>query len=165
MPENPHNPEFEEWYGLLVQQIALLYDGKYRLTEALPEMADNVVSAELREALRGYFITTQSQIARFDSAFADVRRESCRITSYAMRGLVEECRWVLELNENAHVKDAALVSVARRIVAGDIAACQGAQALAVRLKHYRTCAILRRATTAEMNYGIFLAYVQLSINP
>lgn len=102
------------------------------LIEALPKMAKNATSKNLKKALEDHLKETKSQVKTLKEVFKSIGVKAEEEKCDAMAGIIEEGEGILEETEAGPVRDA-----------GIIAACQKAE-------HYEIA-----------SYGTMIAYAQL----
>ncbi len=115
---------------LYFDQLRDLYSAEKQLVAALPEMAANASSKELREAFDHHLRETREQQRRLDEIFSrhgvDPSGEECD----AMRGLVKEANKHVASTNSGNVRDAVLIASANRVEHYEIAAYGVAKAFA-----------------------------------
>jgi len=99
---------------LLVDELKDLYSAENQITKALPKMAKNASSEELRKAFETHLKETEGQIKRLDRVFEVLEKTCGGKTCKAMKGLLEEGAEVMEETEG-DVRDAALISAAQKV--------------------------------------------------
>jgi ferritin-like metal-binding protein YciE len=102
------------------------------LVKALPAMAKNASSADLKQALEDHLAETKNQVKTLKEVFKSIGVKAEEEKCDAMAGIVEEGEGILEETQPGAVRDA-----------GIIAACQKAE-------HYEIA-----------SYGTMVAYAQL----
>ena len=98
----------------LVDEIKDLYNAEKQLTKALPKLAKNATSDDLREALESHLGETQGQIERLERVFElldeKVRGKHCA----GMAGIIEEGSSMLEEDFEGAVLDACIIAAGQR---------------------------------------------------
>jgi ferritin-like metal-binding protein YciE len=98
----------------LVDEIRDLYNAEKQLTKALPKLAKNATSPELRAALESHLGETQEQISRIEQIF-ELLDETPRGKHCAgMAGIIEEGNDMLEEDAEDAVKDACIIAAGQR---------------------------------------------------
>lgn len=106
---------------LYVHQLKDLYSAEKQLAEALPKLAENVSSAELRTAMTEHLKETEHQIARLEKIFDGLEFAPSGERCAAMAGLIEEGEEAMEDPEDEDVRDAAIIAAAQRVEHYEIA--------------------------------------------
>lgn len=99
---------------LLLAELKDLYSAETQLTKALPKMAKEAQSDELREAIEQHLTETETQIERLDQIFEMLEEKPGRKKCKAMEGLIEEAEEHAKEAEDA-VKDATIIAGAQRV--------------------------------------------------
>jgi len=106
---------------LYVEQLRDLYDAENQLIKALPKMAQEATSEDLRSALEEHLEVTRQQASRLEQIFEQIgdkaKGEKCK----GMEGLIKEGSEVLEEDMDEDVKDAAIIAAAQRVEHYEIA--------------------------------------------
>jgi ferritin-like metal-binding protein YciE len=92
-----------------------------QLTKALPKMAKNATSEELKAAFEKHLAETQSQIERLEKAFEDTGKSAKAKKCEAMAGLIEEASSMMEEDADPEVMDAILIACAQKVEHYEIA--------------------------------------------
>lgn len=108
------NYQFNKLDDLFVHELKDLYDAEYRLTEALPKMADAAVSQDLKQCFNMHLEQTRDHIRRLEQVFNGINcapeREACK----AMKGIVDEGSDIISAKGDDKVRDAGLIAAAQR---------------------------------------------------
>ena len=99
---------------LLVNELKDIYSAEKQITRALPKMAKNAASDELRTAFETHLKETEGQIKRLDRVFEILGKSSGGKTCKAMHGLLEEGSETMEETEG-EVRDAAMICAAQKV--------------------------------------------------
>jgi ferritin-like metal-binding protein YciE len=104
-----------------------------QLTKAIPKMAKNASSPELKKALETHLKETEQQVERVEQAFEETGKAARAKTCEAMKGLIEEGEELIKEEAEAAVKDAMLIAAAQKVEHYEIATygtlCTWAEAL------------------------------------
>jgi ferritin-like metal-binding protein YciE len=92
-----------------------------QLTKALPKMAKNASSPELKKAIEEHLAETEKQVERVEQAFEDTGKAARAKTCEAMKGLIEEGEEILEKDAEPAVKDALMIAAAQKVEHYEIA--------------------------------------------
>jgi ferritin-like metal-binding protein YciE len=143
------NIELNSLKDLLINQMEDLYDAEYRLTDALPKMADAASSPELRNAFTTHLQQTKGHITRLDQAFRQLGHSPKRETCEAMKGLVSEGSEIISAKGDSAVKDAALIAAAQRVEHYEMAGYGSARTFAQRLGLTEVARLLQETLNEE----------------
>ncbi|QDU86809.1 hypothetical protein Pla175_01620 [Pirellulimonas nuda] len=92
-----------------------------QLTKALPKMARNAASADLKKAFESHLAETEKHVERVEKAFEDTGKTAKAKTCEAMKGLITEASHLLEEEAEPAVKDALLIAAAQKVEHYEIA--------------------------------------------
>jgi ferritin-like metal-binding protein YciE len=106
---------------LLVHELQDLYDAEHQLTKALPKMAEEASSSELKNGFNTHLKETENQIKRLEQVFQAMGQKAERKTCQAMQGLIKEANETIKEKMSDDVKDAALIASAQRVEHYEIA--------------------------------------------
>ncbi len=105
--------QYGNLHELLILKIQSLYDVEQELTKALPKMAKNATSNELREAFEHHLEETNEHIVRLERAMVILGVEPKKEKVEAIRGIAEDGSWVIKNVRNNAARDAALIAAAQ----------------------------------------------------
>jgi ferritin-like metal-binding protein YciE len=104
-----------------------------QLVKALPKMAKNANSKELKQAITDHLRETERQVERVERAFEDTGKAPRAKTCDGMQGLIEEAEKMLAEEADPAVRDAVIISAAQKVEHYEIASygtlCTWAEAL------------------------------------
>lgn len=107
---------------LMIEELKDLYNAEKQLTKALPKLARNATSDELRDLLETHLAETEQQVTRLEDAFEmlgeKVRGKHCE----GIAGIVEEGSSLLQEDFDGAVLDAGIIAGAQRAEHYEIAA-------------------------------------------
>lgn len=101
-------------HELFLNELADIYSAEQQLFKALPKMARNAESDELREAFASHLKETENHVARLEEVFEALDETPKRRKCKGMEGVIEESREVLNENKGSSALDAALIAAAQR---------------------------------------------------
>jgi ferritin-like metal-binding protein YciE len=107
---------------LYVDELRDLYDAENRLVKALPKLAQEAESQELRSGIEEHLEQTKGHVERLRQIFEVLGERPGGKKCAAMVGLLQEGNEIMETEFEAGVKDAALISAAQRVEHYEIAA-------------------------------------------
>jgi len=106
---------------VLEHEIEDLYSAETQLIEALPKMAEQAYSSDLKAGFEEHLLQTENQAVRLEEIAAELDVELPGATCKAMEGLIKEASELLKL-DSSPAGDAALIASAQRIEHYEIAA-------------------------------------------
>jgi ferritin-like metal-binding protein YciE len=106
---------------LFLHLLKDMYHAEKQLLKALPKMAKNTESPELKKAFETHLGETEGQVQRLEKVFDILGKKAQGIPCKAMQGLVEEGKEAIEEVEDAEVLDAALLAGAQAVEHYEIA--------------------------------------------
>jgi ferritin-like metal-binding protein YciE len=114
--------KLESLRELFVHELQDLYSAENQIIKALPKMADEASSRELKAALEEHLQETKGQLRRLDQIFdqiEDVDRddETCK----GIQGIIKEGEDMLDEDADADVLDAGIIAAAQRVEHYEIA--------------------------------------------
>jgi ferritin-like metal-binding protein YciE len=115
---------------LLKATIQRLYSGEYQLAGALPRIAEEVSSPELKEALNSYAGQTEQQLVRLESAASILRLPLSSTGHSGIEGLIRELKNIGDEQGAEGVIDLALVAALKRIEFCELSCYETARSLA-----------------------------------
>jgi len=100
---------------LYVEQLRDLYDAENQLIKALPKMAKEASSDELRQSIEEHLEQTRGQAERLEQIFEQLGEKPKGKKCKGMQGLLEEGKETLEEDMEEDTKDAAIIAAAQRV--------------------------------------------------
>ncbi len=100
---------------LYVEQLRDLYDAENQLIKALPKMAKEASSDELRQSIEEHLEQTRGQAERLEQIFEQLGEKPKGKKCKGMQGLLEEGKETLEEDMEEDRKDAAIIAAAQRV--------------------------------------------------
>ncbi|MBA3570263.1 MAG: ferritin-like domain-containing protein [Pyrinomonadaceae bacterium] len=100
---------------LLGEELKDIYSAEKQLLKALPKMAKNASSDELRTALEEHLEVTRGQVQRLEEVFQSLGKPAKAKTCKAMQGLIEEATDVMEEDAEDAVMDAGIIAAAQKV--------------------------------------------------
>ena len=107
---------------LYVDELRDLYDAENRLVKALPKLAKEAESQELRSGIEEHLKQTRGHVDRLRQIFEAMGERPGGKKCAGMVGLIQEGDEMMDQEFEDGVKDAALISAAQRVEHYEIAA-------------------------------------------
>lgn len=116
---------------LLHLKMKALYDIEHQLIKALPLMAKAATDKSLKKVLTSHATETKVQAKRLEQAFKLLGKKASKIRVEAIRGMIDDAKWIMQNVSGPAALDAALVAATQYIehyeMAGYISAVAWAQ--------------------------------------
>ena len=106
---------------LFLSTLQDIYHGEKQILKALPKMAKNATTPELKEAFQHHHEQTEGQVERLQRVFELMNKSARGRTCEAIEGLVEEGKEVMDEAETGEVMDAGLIAAAQAVEHYEIA--------------------------------------------
>ncbi len=106
---------------LFLTTLQDIYHGEKQILKALPKMAKNASSPELKQAFQHHLDQTEGQVERLQKVFELMNKAARGKTCEAIEGLVEEGKEVMSETESGEVMDAGLIAAAQAVEHYEIA--------------------------------------------
>lgn len=135
--------------SVLVDQIKDLYNAENQLVRALPELAKKASTRSLRQAIESHLDQTSTHVDRLNSIAEILKIKPDGKTCWAMQGLIEEGKEVLEQGDEGPAIDVALIAAAQRVEHYEIAAYGNARAIAEELGEVKVVELLQQTLDEE----------------
>jgi len=101
---------------LFIDEIKDIYWAEKHLAKALPKMAKNATSDELKQAITNHQAETENHITRLESAFESLGEKAAAKKCLAMEGLLKEAEEIMgETEKGTEVRDVAIISAAQKV--------------------------------------------------
>ncbi|MDB6121239.1 MAG: hypothetical protein JWQ71_232 [Pedosphaera sp.] len=150
--------------GLLLNELAEIYDAEKQLTKALPQMVEAANSPELQSALDNHLDQTREHVARLESVFDAFETKPKGKRSIAMVGLIAEAVEWARMEADAPVADAALILAIQKIEHYEIASYGGLRTWADLLGQDEAVVLLDQTTDEEKDTDALLNEIAGRIN-
>jgi ferritin-like metal-binding protein YciE len=150
--------------GLLLNELAEVYDAEKQLTKAFPRLIEVAHEPELQSALDNHLEQTREHVARLVSVFEDFDAEPRGKRSIAMVGLIAEAVEWTRMKADAPVMDAALILAIQKIEHYEIASYGGLRTWADLLGMDEAVVLLDQTTDEEKDTDALLNEIAGRIN-
>ena len=134
---------------VLVDELRDLYSAENQLVKALPKMAKGSSNEDLKTLFTDHLEETKGQVGRLKQIFEQLDEKPTGEHCKGMEGLVAEGQEQLEKDEEAALKDVAIVGAALRVEHYEIAGYTAAIAIARQLGEDEIVALLTETLTEE----------------
>jgi ferritin-like metal-binding protein YciE len=120
-------------HDLYLTELKDLYSGAQQIIKALPKMAENSTSADLRRAFEEHLEQTRVHAERLEQIFEKLDESPKGQKCKGLEGIIEEGEDIIDADAPPAVCDAALIASAQRVEHYEIAAYGTARTYARRL--------------------------------
>jgi ferritin-like metal-binding protein YciE len=100
---------------LFLHTLKDIYYAEKQILKALPKMAKNAASEELRSAFETHREQTQGQIERLEQIFELLGKPARGVTCEAINGIIEESKEIMEDFADSPALDAGILSSAQAV--------------------------------------------------
>lgn len=134
---------------LYIDLLKDLYSAEKQLTKALPKMAKNAQSSDLRKAFEDHLKQTEKQAERIERIFSDMDGSPRGKKCVGMEGLVEEGNEIMKEAADPDALDAGLIAAAQKVEHYEIAGYGTARAWARHLGYDNAAKLLDQTLEEE----------------
>jgi ferritin-like metal-binding protein YciE len=142
-------PEVETLHDALIDELKDLYNAEKQLTKALPKMAKNATSRQLRDALTSHLKETKTQVRRLEQAMRLLDETPKGKLCDGMQGIIKEGNKMLEEVADGPVLDACIIAGAQRAEHYEIGAYGTCIAWAKAMRHTQVVRLLTQTLNEE----------------
>jgi ferritin-like metal-binding protein YciE len=149
---------------LLIDELKDLYSAEKQITRALSKLSKAVKAPELKDAFLNHLEETKGQVVRLEQIFVMLGKRPTGKTCVGMKGILEESLGILLEAGKGIIRDAALISTARRVEHYEIAGYLSAQGFAKLLGHKEIAALLGASLAEEQAADKKLSAISKQVN-
>jgi ferritin-like metal-binding protein YciE len=149
---------------LFIIKLNTLYDIEHVLVKALPTIAKATTNKELRDGLVIHAEETKEQIRRLEGIYKMIGVKTSKLKSEGIRGIVEDCTWVINAIPLKDARDAHLVRALQYAEHYEIAGYIGAIAWAHTLGEIDIAAMLNETLQEEKAADEKLASIGVTLD-
>ena len=117
----PKKSAAEGLRDLFVDSLKDIYWAEKALVKALPKMAKNATTPNLKTAITAHLAETENQVTRLEKVFKSIGEKAAAKKCDAMDGLIKEGNGILEETEPGAVRDAGIIAASQKIEHYEIA--------------------------------------------
>ncbi len=147
---------------LFMEGLKDIFWAEKALTKALPKMAENSSTAELKNAFEKHLTETEGQIVRLENVFITMGEKAVAKKCDAMEGLLKEADGIIEETEPGFVRDAGIIAAAQKVEHYEIATYGTLHAFAMILGETEAAEYLAFTLEQEKNADVKLTDIALS---
>jgi len=156
--------KFESLHDLYLNELHCLYNAENQVVKALPKMIESVHSADLRNALNEHLQQTHEQVRRLQQVFQLHHEEAKGQRCKGVEGLIEDGKDLLRHDENADVRDAAIIAAAQKLEHYEIATYGALRTWARQMGHLEAADLLQRTLDEEGESDKKLTQIAQALN-
>ncbi|HWD17745.1 MAG TPA: ferritin-like domain-containing protein [Verrucomicrobiae bacterium] len=149
---------------LFLAELADVYSAEQQLVKALPKVAENASSSELKEAIENHLEQTKEHVSRLEEVFelfgAKPKAKKCE----AMAGLIEETSEFMNEDFEANLKDAGIIANAQKVEHYEISAYGTLKTWASLLNKQEAVDLLEETENEESEADETLTSIAESLN-
>lgn len=134
---------------LFVHELRDMYSAENQLIKALPKVAKNAGSSELKEALEQHLEETKHQAERLEQIFEQLDARAKGKKCHGMEGLIEEGKELMEEDAEEPVMDAGIIAACQKVEHYEMAAYGTLRTWAQQLGHDDIAATLQEILDEE----------------
>jgi ferritin-like metal-binding protein YciE len=158
----PKKDAAEGLRDLFVDGLKDIYWAEKALTKALPKMAKNATTPQLKNAFKKHLTETEGQITRLENVFKTIGEKAVAKKCDAMEGLLKEADGIMEETEPGVVRDAGIIAAAQKVEHYEIATYGTLHAFAITLGETEAAEYLAFTLEQEKNADSKLTDIALS---
>lgn len=147
---------------LFEDELKDIYWAEKALTKALPKMAKNASSAELKEAIENHLEETHEQITKVEAVFELISKKAVAKKCEAMAGLIKEGEEIMKDTEKGPQRDAGIISAGQKVEHYEIASYGTLRTFAQTLGLTEAADILEEILDQEKNADSTLTDIAVS---
>lgn len=145
---------------LFLDELKDIYWAEKHLVKALPKMAKNATSDELKNAIQTHIAETEGQITRLEDVFASIGEKAAAVKCEAMAGLLKEAEEIMsETEKGSYTRDAGIISAAQKVEHYEIASYGTLRTLAMTLGYTEAAELLEATLGEEKNCDSLLTQI------
>lgn len=111
----------EDLRELMVDGLKDIYWAEKALTKALPKMAKNATTEQLKKAIEDHLTVTEEQVTKVEKVFKSLGEKAKAEKCDAMDGLIKEGEDIMKSTEPGPVRDAGIIAAAQKVEHYEIA--------------------------------------------
>jgi ferritin-like metal-binding protein YciE len=156
--------KFESLHDLYINELHNLYNAENQIVKAMPKMIESAHAVDLRNALNEHLQQTHEQVRRLQQVFQLHHEEAKGQKCKGMEGLIEEGKDMLRHEENADVRDAAIIAAAQKMEHYEMASYGAVRTWARQMGHTEAVDLLQRTLDEEGESDKRLTQIAQSLN-
>jgi ferritin-like metal-binding protein YciE len=102
-------------HDLFVHTLGDIYYAENQILKALPKMAQQAHSAELKEAFQNHLEETRGQVQRLEQVFQMIKQPAKGEKCDAIEGIIKEADGLMSEIDDENVRDAGMLAAAQAV--------------------------------------------------
>ena len=144
---------------LMIEELKDLYDAEKQITDALPAMANEARTAQLRMAFEGHLTQTKEHVQRLEEIFQELSVSDTGKKCKGIRAIIQEGEEMIQQTTDPAVRDAALIAAAQHVEHYEMAGYGTAISYAQRLDYNRVADYLQQTLNEEKQADLNLTQI------
>ena len=136
-------------HDAFVEELCDMYDAEKQLTKALPKLAKNATSPDLRSAFESHLEETRGQVERLEQVFESLEEKVRGKHCDGIAGIIEEGKSIMEEEYDEATMDACLIAAGQRAEHYEMAAYGTLVAFARAMGHTKAAKLLQETLDEE----------------
>src|ERR1700704_5047730 len=136
-------------HDAFVNELRDMYDAEKQLTKALPKLARNASSPDLRSAFESHLEETRGQVERLEQVFESLEEKARGKHCDGIAGIIEEGKSIMEEDFDDTTMDACLIAAGQRAEHYEMAAYGTLVAWAQAMGHTQAAKLLQQTLDEE----------------
>ena len=144
---------------LLVEGLKDLYDAEKQITKALPKMASEAKTPDLRQAFEDHLGQTKSHVRRLEKVFEELKVSDREKECKGMQAIIQEGEEMIKQAPDPISKDATLISAAQHVEHYEMAGYGTVISYANQLDHNSVAKQLQQTLNEEKQTDLLLSQI------
>jgi ferritin-like metal-binding protein YciE len=141
-----------------IDSLKDIYWAEKNLVKALPKMANNATSKQLKQSIENHLLETQNQVTRLEQIFELLGKKAVAKKCDAMEGLLKEGESIIEETEDGSMtRDVGIIAAAQKVEHYEIATYGTLKSLATILGKEDVASLLSETLEEEKNADSLLS--------
>ena len=136
-------------HDAFLDELRDMYDAEKQLTKALPKLAKNATSPELRDAFESHLEETRGQVERLEQVFESLDEKAKGKHCDGIAGIIEEGKSIMDEDFDEATMDARLIAAGQRAEHYEMAAYGTLVAWARAMGHTAAARLLQQTLDEE----------------
>ncbi|HEX6466493.1 MAG TPA: ferritin-like domain-containing protein [Terriglobales bacterium] len=141
--------KLESLHELFIEELQDLYSAENMILKALPKMAEEATSPQLKSAFEEHLQQTEGHVERLEQIFDELDVDADEKTCKAMKGIIAENEELLKEDAEPEVLDAGMIAGAQRVEHYEIAGYGTVRTYAELLGHRDWAQLLQQTLDEE----------------
>jgi ferritin-like metal-binding protein YciE len=144
---------------LMVEELKDLYDAEKQITKALPKMASEAKTPDLRRAFDEHLKQTRKQMRRLEDVFDSLKVKDRQKECKGMQALIQEGEEMIQQAPDSFSRDESLIAAAQRVEHYEMAGYGTVISYAHQLDHHDVADTLQLTLNEEKQTDLLLSEI------